>query len=387
MMRKVIVLAVFITAVWNVWGVIKVSDVKVFSGHPWKEVVIGYTIEGSADYPKVLEVVARDNVDGKTYIGNTLTGVDFSPGRHVVRWNAFADGARFRSDNVVFSIRIVPPRYCVINLSGGSSVGKYEVTKLADVPEGGWTDDYKASNLVLRLVEAGTFKMLNAVEVTLSNPFYMGVFEVTQRQYELVMGSNPSAYKGESFLQFKWFERPVERVSYNTVRGSSMGSGWPMNDVVDATSFLGKLRAKTGMRFDLPTEAQWEYACRAGTTSKFNNGGTKEDDLKKVGRYYQNRGDRVGGYSQHTMVGSYLPNGWGFYDMHGNISELCLDWRGDIVQGGMDPKGADSGSYRVTRGGHWNCIDVSACTSSARSGISPSETSYGVGFRLALTVQ
>ncbi len=126
------------------------------------------------------------------------------------------------------------------------------------------------------------------------------------------MGSNPSWFKGNT--------RSVEHVSYNDIRGSSAGANWPVSSAVDATSFLGKLRAKTNLNgFDLPMEAQWEYARRAGTTSTYNNGGDTEDDLKTLGRYSGNQSDGRGGYTQHTAVGSYAPNGWGLYDMHGNV--------------------------------------------------------------------
>ena len=87
----------------------------------------------------------------------------------------------------------------------------------------------------------------------------MGVFQMTQKQYTLVMGSNPSYYRGDT--------RPVELVSYKDIRGTLLGANWPSHAQVDTTSFLGKIRARTALNFDLPTEAQWEYACRAGTTT------------------------------------------------------------------------------------------------------------------------
>ena len=211
-------------------------------------------------------------------------------------------------------------------------------------------------------------------EVTLTKPFYCGVFEVTQKQYELVTGNNPSQSKGDM--------RPVEKVSWNMIRGDSSTYNWPSSVKVDSNSFMGKIQARTGLNFDLPTEAQWEYTCRAGTTSKYNNGGDTEVDLKKLGRCKDNRADGKGGYADAhtTTVGSYQPNAWGVYDMHGNVWEWCLDWHGNLSSSVTDPLGASSGEGRVDRGGcWWNYAD--RCTSSYRSISVPSSVNNGDGSR------
>ena len=163
-------------------------------------------------------------------------------------------------------------------------------------------------------------------QVTITDIFYIGVFECTQKQWELVMGNIPSNKKGDC--------RPVEQVSYSMIRGSGekAGAGWPeYGHTVDATSFMGKLQAKTGLTFDLPTEAQREYACRAGTTTALYSGknltNSNEDAAtSELARYRYNQSDGKGGYtSGHTKVGSYLPNAWGLFDMYGNADEWCLD--------------------------------------------------------------
>ena len=269
--------------------------------------------------------------------------------------------------------------YCIIDLSGGPSATSYPVSYVSTAPGGTFnTDEYKTTKLVLRRIEPGKFMMCGKCNVTLTRPYYIGVFEVTQMQYELVMGYNPARNKGGT--------RPVEGISYNMIRGSSDGTQWPSSSAVDATSFMGRLRARTKLDFDLPTEAQWEYACRAGTTSEYNNGSDKEDDLKSLGRYRDNQSDGRGGHSQHnTTVGSYTPNRWGLYDMYGNVWEWCRDWYGDLSDNLMDPKGSATGDRRVLRGGSW-LINARDCSSSFRTGLKPG-LHWDYGFRLALPLQ
>ena len=272
--------------------------------------------------------------------------------------------------------------YLVVDLSAGADASSYPVTELDAMLAGGFnTDEYKTTKLVLRRIDPGTFMMGGSYQTTLTKPYYIGVFEVTQKQYELVTGSNPSDYKGD--------KRPVERVWWNTIRGSSDTYNWPDSSAVDANSFMGRLRARTGLEFDLPTEAQWEYACRAGTTSGYNNGGSTANDLNQLGRYRDNRSDGKGGYTDaHTTVGSYQPNAWGLYDMHGNAWEWCLDWYGSLTDGVTDPGGPSSGSrsFRVVRGGSWSSF-ANYCSSSYRDyDFYPSYEYYHYGFRLVRTL-
>ena len=261
-----------------------------------------------------------------------------------------------------------PPPYCVIDLSAVANASSYPVTYLDAPPSGGWTDEYKTTKLVLKRIEAGSFIMGSdqtdeSHRVTLTKPFYCGVFEVTQKQWELVTGGNPSNFSGD--------KRSVEQVSYNAIRGSSTGAQWPASNAVDSSSFLGKLRARTGLDFDLPTEAQWEYACRAGTTTTYSYG----DSASGIYMWYcDNSSD------QTHEVGTKSPNPWGLYDMHGNVWEWCLDWYGTLSYG-TDPQGSSSGSNRVLRGGSWNNI-ASNCTSSNRFNYYPSYELDYYGFRL-----
>lgn len=285
----------------------------------------------------------------------------------------------YLTNNLSGNVYVGEKAYCVIDVSGGTSAANYPVTYLDSMPIRGWGDEYRTTKILLRRIEPGEVRLGDTKPVTLTKPFYMGVFEVTQKQYSLVTGDNPSYYKGDM--------RPVECVSWNTIRGNSDTYNWPTVTTVDPNSFIGKLQAKTGMNFDLPTEAQWEYACRAGTTSYYNNGGSSDNDLKMLGRYDSNRSDGKGGYGEHTTVGSYFPNAWGLYDMHGNVGEWCLDWFGDI---NSDPAtdwiGASSGSGRVRRGGDWTYFSY-FCRPSHRNPYcynnNNNSSSRGCGFRLS----
>ena len=287
----------------------------------------------------------------------------------------------------------VEPLYLVVNLNTGAVAPSSTGPDLSD-------DTCRTTELWLRRIPKGTFTMGSPKgevgrepgssketqhQVTLTEDFYIGVFEITQKQYSLICGSNPSSYKGDT--------RPVENVSYNSIRGtgSTAGAGWPAyGHAVDSGSLLGKLRAMTGLNFDLPTEAQWEYACRAGTTTALNTGknltSTEQDSaMDEAGRYYHNQNDGKGGYSEYTKVGSYLPNAWGLYDMHGNVLEWCLDWyTSDLGNSAVtDPKGPDSGSDRVLRGGSWY-LNARFCRSADRYSSNPSIYSYPSNYNLRL---
>ena len=207
------------------------------------------------------------------------------------------------------------------------------------------------------------------------------------------MGTRPSLHYNDSYYS----TRPVEHVTYEMIRGISYGSQWPSSSSVDSTSFMGKIRSRTGLTaLDLPTEAEWEYACRAGTTTALNSGKNLTSDygscanLSAVGRNWYNQAQKNGRdvttASGTNKVGCYTPNSWGLYDMHGNVREWCLDWSGTHSSDSViDPKGASSGSYRVTKGGSCECSPF-YCRSGSRTSIEPASLNgaIDVGLRLSL---
>lgn len=370
-----------------------VSNVKAQQRYPWNALVdIDYTLSGDTSGLGV-SISVKDVQNNKNYQPTKFfEALPTTPGTHRVTWSPAADGISIISTNILVTVSllrvadapITPNLYYVIDLSGGPDAVNYPVTTLPAAPAGGvWPDEYKTTKLVLRRIEPGTFMMGGSVSTTITQPFYIGVFEVTGKQYSLVMGGNGDM-------------RPVVDVSYDDIRGTSAGAGWPASSLVDGGTFLRKLRAKAGLdTFDLPTEAQWEYACRAGTTSAYNNGGSTYDDLKILGRCKDNQSDGRGGYlSGTTVVGSYSPNAWGLYDMHGNAYEWCLDWYGYPLAGGNDPKGATSDYQRVLRGGSYD-FDAGYCMSSERFS-NPSSSRFwewgsdalfGYGFRICCSAE
>lgn len=360
----------------------EIRNVTAKQRFPWNgKVDITYEVIGDIsdglpewNYP-VLVVSATNRVAGTSYTATaaTLSGdTGTEEGVHHVIWDLHAQGLFFKSEDVVFTVAYSEKPnpayvYCVIDLSAGSSAETYPVIYLTEPPDGGFNvSEYKTTKLVMKRIEPGSFKMGGTYDVTLTKPFYCGIFEVTQKQYSLVTGSNPSRFTADM--------RPVERVYYGGIRGSTNGANWPYSSAVDTSSFMGKLRSRTGLNFDLPTEAQWEYACCEGSTA-----------VNSVNENYMWYGSNSG--SGTHDVGTKLPNSWGLYDMHGNVWEWCLDWYGSLTSGVIDPTGSSSGPGRVFRGGSWG-NSSSYCSSSYRGYDSPSieYRTNSFGFRIVRTL-
>ena len=219
------------------------------------------------------------------------------------------------------------------------------------------SDVTNSLGMKFRLIRQGTFMMGSQYHVTLTKPYHIGIYAVTQSEYQRVMGSNPSYFKGD--------RHPVEYVNWG-----------------DAMRFIRELNGLTeeknqGRGYRLPTEAEWEYACRSGSSTSFCFG----DDASRLGDYAwydANSGDKT------HPVGQKRPNAIGLYDMHGNVLEWCSDWYGDYPTGSAtDPTGPLTGSSRVCRGGSWRC-GAASCRSTNRRD-SPSNRRYDLGFRLVLS--
>jgi len=276
--------------------------------------------------------------------------------------------------------------YRVMPLQDKGDLAGFRVA-LAPVPPSGdmtipLSDDV---NLDMIWIKSGTFMMGSPEDelgrdaekeiqhqVTLTKAYWLGKYEVTQAQYEAIMETNPSKFKGADL--------PVEMVSWS-----------------DAKEFCKKLteiekeagRLPEGYEYTLPTEAQWEYACRAGTTTAFNNGTNIPSADQRSSEPCPNL-DEVGWYKYNSNktthpAGQKQPNAWGLYDMHGNVSEWCLDvyWSTYPSTPVTDPTGADSGSYMVVRGGLW-AGSASGCRSASRSSCMFYDCLNSVGFRVAL---
>lgn len=354
----------------------EVKDVEAHQRYPWNgKVDIDFTIDSAVEGSNfAVRVEAKDTV-GKTNI--TLKTVKYEDkvalssleklpaGRHRVTWDADQDALDILIPSLTFSVSVWPVEgaipddglYMVIDLTSNTStdrtIVRYPISYLSALPKDGWTDEYKTTKLVLRKIPAGKDPLGRYI---LTKEFYMGVFEITETQQRLV-DSNFSPYSAPS---------SPSRISYNRIQ-----------------DFLDKLRIMTGLSgLDLPTEGQWEYACRAGTATTYNSG--RNDDLgkQKAGWY---------DYDLHP-VGEKLPNAWGLYDMHGNAWEWCRDASGGTLSG-VDPiKNGTASSDRVLRGGY-GFINTSfsssgRCTSAPDKSQSPyysgTQNAYKYGFRLSM---
>ena len=383
-----------------------------------RHVTITYTL---SDAPAVITLDVQTNATanasaddpGWTSIGGAAVGnatgdvwQEVAIGAHTIKWrpdHSWPDHVvtdnRARAVVTAWALDNTPD-YMVVDISSAAQQNTQKYYPGADFLPGGLlgNPDYRTTSVVMRKIMAKDVewtmgsttletKRTAASEAThkvsLTNNYYIGVFEVTQAQWDLIQPTRtaPSYFNNAADRAM----RPVEMVCYNEIRtnsGTSVDPNatyyWPADP--NPSSFLGKLRTRTGIDFDLPSEAQWEFAARAcnGDTKWGDGSGilnTDEDaNLGLLGRYQYNGGKVWNGSSYvapdqscdasngTAIVGSYAPNAWGLYDMHGNVWEWCLDWYADNISanGGrvnIDPAAPSktlsgaSTSDRVRRGG------------------------------------
>ncbi len=382
---------------------------------PWQtHFEVSYVLRTASS--EAVDVSLKVSAGGDEYIipAAELLGetAGLTAGEYKLVWDSTASSAptaawlKANSGQLAFSVVTAPSasaaEYLVIDLSGGPEAASWPSERITGKPYGGWTTEHKTTKLVLRRIYAGgsgnvfssetgvTFKFgcdsdadqtykcsddFDAVDATLTNDYWIGVFELTQKQYQLITGDSVSSAAfttGDAYPQTKIGY-------YSHMRGETAGCLWPRSSDVDPDSLMGILRAKVFLpeeipsewKFDLPTEAQWEYACRAGTTGPWNNGGTYDvyiyDETKSL------EGDRnldLLGWNPANCnangkpVGEKLANALGLYDMHGNAAEYCIDYNcaGVTQKGrsGFEPMGyapssaTTTSSARVVKGGGYS---------------------------------
>ena len=328
-----------------------VSDVTVRQRWPWsRKVDIDYKLAGDVGAINDIEISASNGTSAVNITSAALSGDvnGVEPGTHRITWDPMVDGytdAALASFTVSLTAKKVPS-YMIIDLVTGAKSYRYEWDNLT------WcnTDEYKTTNMVFRHIRAGDFLFgtmksgdllpsdhananeFHAHTVHVSTDYWMAVFETTQKQYETLMGENPSTWAHcdtrpvdtvPCITKMRWCTYPD---AYNSIQFSP--------EALDERGFTGRLSAKAGVKADLPWEYQWEYAVRAGTHWPFFMENIYVNaDSGVIGQYirYASNTPNTSNFSLGpddggpARVGSYLPNNWGLYDTCGNVWEVCLD--------------------------------------------------------------
>ncbi len=348
----------------------KVSDLLREAANP-DEYEIYYRVTTRFKRNKKLNDYATDSLLKNDYLNATGTwklasNLRFIGEKHFVKEIAILPKGTYDDSKILFTLKHGTGTNTDTNTSTSTGTS---------------TDTNTDITMEMRLIPPGSFLMGSPASppelgrvgneyphpVTITKMFYMAKYEVTQAQYEAVMGVNPSYFKGD-------LSRPVEKVSY-----------------IDAKNFCNALNTRLaglipdGYKFDLPTEAQWEYACRAGTTTSLNNGHNITTTQRmeycpytdEVAWYAYNSGGKI------HPVGTKKPNAFGLYDMHSNLFEWVRDWYQWNVTDEIDPEGPETGTTRVYKGGCWN-DGPNQLRSAYRLNRGESHSSQHIGFRVAL---
>ena len=385
MHRTIGIVSIFAaSAVLAATPVVVESSVR-FEQDKMRLVTITYDLEG-ADAVVTVDIQTNGVSIGAANFTNMEGDVNRLVRRgagHVVTWRPWLSWPDRRIlDNSVTAVVTAwatnaPPPYMAVDMLSWSNMSYYACAEA--VPGGVEADVYKTTKMLMRrcpaagvrwrmgsVPEESTTASLRPHYVTLSEDFYIGVYEVTQAQYlnfmETVTGTRPS-----NPCKFSGDKRPLENLSYDGVRGAQATYQWPRDGhAVDTTKPLGRLRKLTGINtFDYPTEAQWEFACRAGSTGYYyDNSGKGNANLNELAWFKFNSTNETTLAMETHEVGLKTPNAWGLYDMLGNVWERCVDIcdnstskiqsDGDVVdQVGVSASEVTNAGYRAKRGGSY----------------------------------
>ena len=375
---------------------IKADSVTFAQNADTRLVTIGYTLE-AADAIVTMDVLTNGVSIGEENFANIDGDVNrrVAPGDRLAVWHPRASWPDHVFTNGEVSVEVcawdvtTPPDYMVVDITYTNAPVRYYVSEKA-LPEGGLTNNlYRTTKLVMRRIPAkgNVWTMGSPASepdrvaareerhlVTMTNDYYLGVFPVTASQHLLVMGTDPTpAWSKGPDSDYA----PVHGRTWTHLRGASVD--WPVDGhAVGPNSNLQRWRTLTGIDFDIPTSAQWEFACRAGTSTRFYYG----DDAAQLGDYawYQTNSD-----NKVHRVGEKIPNGFGLYDLLGGIWEWCLDWTGGITADPVvEPIGPTSGgteNKRVNRGGAFY-QPIASCRSAKVNPQNYAEAAEGMGYRL-----
>ena len=416
MISPKIMMAIATTISLPLFADVCVEDVKCTQRYPWNGLVdIEYTI--ACDDPEAdiyVNPVGFNGDTGLTVFPTHFTGDGATntvrAGKHTMVWDARADMGLFASKN--FQIKLYAGKtlapYIVVDLSSGPNGDNFPIRYSLTGPDVS-DDTCRTTELWLRLIPPGSFMMGSPADelgrsdnedlhkVTITEPFYIGVFEVTHEQWYRV--KNGWRQAGETHKCY-----PVQdQDSYYYLRGN-VSDYHPNGTTVTSSGFFGRLRAKTDVNgFDLPTEAQWEYACRLGVETALNSGKNLTgirgcNNMNEVGCYYVNGynggdSDFNNGHVPTVKVGSYAPNAYGLYDMHGNVAEMCRDaWSDHLGTSeatnplpiGVINNNAWDNWHHVVKGGNWSS-QAGECRAAARVKCQMTYSTNRNGFRVACT--
>ena len=379
---------------------------------PWNSLVdVDFTVNGNAGEAYAIDISATAAGGDKKLCATSFETepIAASGKRTRIVWNLGADYPNFKADDLEVTVTATPfsdstPVYLVVDISGGTSAASWPVryTTAAPVHTVGQNDPCKTTELWLKRVKAGMITMGSGSSntattypshtCTLTEDYYLGVFALTQAQSFNISGSYYATFSNELYRA----TRPVDSIKPTEIRSPYFNSASP--DAAVSGGLAYNLRQRTGLDFDCPTSWQWEYACRAGSTSTRYEGCTTddfrhEDNSRPSSEYewYSVQGMWSEDYGT-SYVDRYAPNPWGFYGMIGNVAEWCNDNRDTTIVKGdelTNPKGATGGGRsKAAKGGNWGSAStIGSNTTSYNDPWNSSGWKWIKGARICLTIK